>query len=56
MTTKQPPTWHTQPPECELITKIGDSTPSEVICTYYESNGLGERRFIETKIGKIIFE
>ena len=49
-------TWITQPPECELVYKVGDKFPSEVICTHFECNGLGEKRLLGTKIGKITFE
>ncbi len=35
--------------ETNLVWKIGDVYPAACVCTVFESNQLGERRFIEQK-------
>ena len=46
--------WKLCEPECELVFLIGERYPTHVICTLYEKNVLGEKRFVEKKTFKLV--
>ena len=46
--------WSLGEPECELVFQIGEIYPTHVICTLYERNVLGEKRFVEQKTFKLV--
>ena len=46
--------WSLGEPECELVFQIGKIYPTHVICTLYEQNVLGEKRFVEQKTFKLV--
>ena len=40
--------WQPESPETELMWELGSKYPTSIIVTFYETNCLGERRFIES--------
>ncbi|RLC74836.1 MAG: hypothetical protein DRI61_15935 [Chloroflexi bacterium] len=46
--------WVREEPICELIYLAGNIYPSYIQCSLFETNAIGERRFIETKKFKLV--
>ena len=46
--------WVKEEPICELIYLAGDIYPSYIQCSLFETNAIGERRFIESKKFKLV--
>jgi len=46
--------WVKEEPQCELIFLAGNVYPSYIQCVLFETNVIGERRFVETKKFKLV--